>query len=165
MIDEIHVRAMANIHLNYGTFGLDHNDPKRSAKTVFGFMIKSIFGRYQEIISLIPSFNETAKTLTDLTVDNLELVNELGGKIFAIITDNNRVNVKLFKSFGISAYSPYRFFQNPANQEKLFAFFDSVHLLKNSETIGTIKKTLRKQLNFMIWWELTELNGSQNLVI
>ena len=56
MIDEIHVRPKVDIHFDYWSYGLDISDPDNTAKTVFGFMIKSIFGKYQEIISLIPCF-------------------------------------------------------------------------------------------------------------
>ena len=76
MIDEIHVRPRVDIHLDYGSYGLDHSNPDNTAKTVFGFMVKSIFGKYQEIISLIPSFRGSSKSLFDLTKDILNLADE-----------------------------------------------------------------------------------------
>ena len=146
MIDEIHITPMVDIHLNYGTFGIDHKNPQKIAKTVFGFMIKSVFGNYQEIVSLIPSFRDTSFDLVKLTHDAMKLISDLGGKILTIITDNNRVNVKLFKLIGIRDGSLYT--TNPINGDLLFAMYDTVHLLKNFRNNWHNKKKYKQKNEF-----------------
>ena len=49
IFDEIHIRSNDHIRLNYAPYGLDHKDNKNPAKTIFRFMSKSIFWKYQEV--------------------------------------------------------------------------------------------------------------------
>ena len=100
MIDEIHIKPKAEFNLNYGFHGVDGKDANL-AKTVFGFMIKSIFGSYKEIIMLVPKFRHTSNDLFYFTNKALKLVGKLGGKVVSVITDNNRVNINLFKQLGL----------------------------------------------------------------
>jgi len=65
MIVEIQTRVAIDTHLSYVTHGLDPQDPQFTAKTAFGFMIKSLYGPYKEIIFPILSYRNTSKTLFD----------------------------------------------------------------------------------------------------
>ena len=146
MIDEIHITAQVNIHTDYGTAGMDHIDPNNTAKAVIGFMVKSIFGKYQKIIALIPSFKGTTKSLYDLTLDVLKLIHELGGTVITIITDNNRVNIKLFKTLNITPQNSHT--KSPVNDSEIFALYDSVHLFKNFRNNWLNKKDNDKTIEY-----------------
>ena len=103
IIDEIQIKAAINTYLSYGTHGFDHQDPQFTVKSVFRFMIKSLYGTYKEIISLIPSYRNTYKTLFDWAKDNLKLINGLGNTTVSIVTNNKPVNVKIFAQFNLQA--------------------------------------------------------------
>ena len=131
MIDEIHIKPKAEFNLEYGFHGCDAKDLKL-AKTVFAFMIKSIFGKYKEVIMLVPKYKHTSSDLYRMTNNALKLISDLGGTVVSIITDNNRVNVNLFNKLGCDKTScciplPYR----TVEADKLYLMFDPVHILKN----------------------------------
>ena len=128
MIDEIHIKPLVDSHLNFGTHGFD-SDSDRMAKTLVGFMVKSIFGSYKEVIRLIPRFRETNTNLFEHTSQVLKLLKDVGANVISIITDNNRVNETMFKKFGVSDGQTKAFV--PQLQNTLFLMYDSVHIMKN----------------------------------
>ena len=98
MIDEIHIKPKAEFHLDYGFHGIDKKD-LNLAKSVFAFMVKSVFSEYKEIILLFPKYKHTSFDLFEMTNQALELVKKVGGDVISIITDNNRINSKFFSQF------------------------------------------------------------------
>ena len=102
-------------------------------------MVKSVFGPYREVITLIPRYKETGNQLHDHCVKNLILLNELGAKVVAITTDNNRVNENMFKAFGINRGNISIGF-HPLTNENFFAFYDSVHIVINLRNNWITKK-------------------------
>lgn len=98
MIDEIHTRQMVQVHNNNGNSGFDRHNAQHIAKTAFGFMIKSVFGPYKEMINLIPKYKNTSSTLENMTEKCIRLIHELGGRVLTIVTDNARVNIKMFEN-------------------------------------------------------------------
>ena len=94
MIDEIHIKLKAEFHLNYGTHGLD-NKTHDLAKTVFGFMIKSVFSNYKEMVMLEPKYKHSSTDLFELTNKALDIIKNAGGTVITIITDSNRENINI----------------------------------------------------------------------
>ena len=147
MVDEIHFKPMVDVHINYGTFGFDSESSEHVAKTCFVFMVKSVFGSYKEIISLVPKFINSSRTLKEMTDDCLNLIKELGGTVVSLVTDNNRININMFQNFGIKDDKVcIDFFLN--SPLKLFFMFDSVHILKNLRNNWINKKDTEKTIFF-----------------
>ena len=126
MIGKIHIKPQSESHLDYGFHGVDGKNLKL-ARTVFGFMIKSVFGDYKEMVRLVPKFSSTSEDLFHLTNNVLKMLKELGAQVKAIITDNNRINIKLFDQLIEHPNSLVRLeLNNP-----IFFLFDPVHIIKN----------------------------------
>ena len=108
---------MVESHLSYGTHGFD-SESDHIAKTIFGFMIKSVFGPYKEIVSLIPRFRETGNQLFEHCFEVMRMVTQAGGSIISLVTDNNRVNENMFKRFNVDRGVSETYY--PATRESFF---------------------------------------------
>lgn len=110
-------------------FGTDSTS-EDLAKTVCAFLIKSIHGDFQEIISLVPKSHLTAQDLHKHLLDCLVLLSRVGVKPVVCIVDNNPVNRSLFK-VALCKGQMQSFIPNPVTSEPLFLLFDPVHNFKN----------------------------------
>lgn len=130
LLDEIYVKPK----ISYGAneiFGTASNSLNVDyASTVQAFMIKSILSKNKDIAALFPVKNLDASFLLDATMKVLKLLSEVGFEVVAIISDNNKVNVKLFKHLGKGVVT--NFITNPFDEsKKIFLLYDTVHILKN----------------------------------
>lgn len=127
MIDEIYTESSLQ-YKSEKIVGFAENDSNVLSKTVLAFMIKSSFGKYKEICKLIPVKNLKADDLLKMTNNVISFVQNIGFHVICLITDNNRINQKLFKQLTGEKNS----FPNPVYKNySIFCTYDPVHLYKN----------------------------------
>jgi hypothetical protein len=132
LIDEIYIAAHAQYKSQIIT-GFAENREEELATTVMSFMISSAFGRFKEIVRLVPVKNCNAEGLYTMTNEVLNFVQNLNIQVIGIITDNHQINQKLFKMLTATS-SEKECFQNPSPSFKdhsIFLIYDTVHLWKN----------------------------------
>ena len=69
------------------------------ATTLQAFMIASIVSKYKDVITLLPLQNLTTDYLYDITNFILKPLNDTSFKVLSKISDNTRVNRKMFEKF------------------------------------------------------------------
>lgn len=126
LVDEIYIKSGLNYKSSNLT-GYAHNDANSMATTVQTFMISSAFGHFTEIVKLLPVKSMCGGDLKDAALQVISFVQNLGFHVIAVITDNNRVNQRLFSLLS-SEYS----MPNPKYQDhQIYLLFDFVHIFKN----------------------------------
>ncbi|QQP40737.1 Putative LOC101234274, partial [Caligus rogercresseyi] len=66
-------------------------------KTVLCFMIKSVLGRYNDVVAMVPLSKIDSKIMEQWFFKVLKLVTEVGFRAVAILTDGHSVNNKFFR--------------------------------------------------------------------
>ena len=102
LLDEVYVKPMLTYHGGQ-LFGKAVNDSSGLAKTILAFMIVCCYGGPKFLVKLLPVIKLDADFLFNQTNVLLESIKEAGGKVIAIINDNNRVNQAFFKKFNCSS--------------------------------------------------------------
>ena len=126
ILDEVHVQK--NVQYTNGQFfGLENNE---ITKTLLCVMIKSVAGKYRDVVSMTPITNINHEKLRTIWENNMQVLFEIGFDVYLTMSDGHDSNVKFFRSLhedGLK-YS----IQNPFATDKLvFLMFDPVHLFKN----------------------------------
>lgn len=128
LIDEIHVQPQMNFSGGaVSGYALNSNEEATALQT---FMISSYFSSYKDVVSIYPVKCMTASSLLQWTQGVLKVLQGIGYKVLAIISDNNRVNRSMFTELcgGVlqnSTPNPY----DP--DETLYLLFDTVHIFKS----------------------------------
>ncbi|CAG4970430.1 unnamed protein product [Parnassius apollo] len=126
-IDEIYVNSKLEYKCKKVT-GYADNDSNELAKTVVCFMVSSTFGRFKEIVRIIPVNSLTGHQLKDYTLEVINFIQLIGFQILCIITDNNRVNQNMYKLIAGDSIQ----FLNPNYPSKsIYVMYDPVHIFKN----------------------------------
>ena len=97
--DEIHVKA-AVTYSGGVLFGYSEDVPpneKKIATTILAVMVKCLFTDKRFLAKLVPCQSLKGDFLYNVISGVIENIEDAGGKVIAIITDNNRVNQALFK--------------------------------------------------------------------
>lgn len=128
LLDEIYVKSCLS-YKGGKIEGVSGNLPNESATTIQTFMISSIASHNKDVVGLFPVKNLTHEYLFKLTNQMLEILTTAGYNVISIISDNNRVNRKMFEKFsgGViqsSVENPY------SKADRIFLLFDSVHIMK-----------------------------------
>jgi hypothetical protein len=130
LVDEIYSKP--EVRYSGGQLhGIALNSSKcEAATTVQAFMIKSLFSKNRDMVALYPVRTLTSQVLLSMTLEVLQALVETGYTAVSLVSDNNRVNRKMFEMLcdGILQHSiphPYQ----PG--DKLFLLFDTVHGFKN----------------------------------
>lgn len=93
-------------------------------------MLSSIFSKNKDVIGLYPIKGLKAEHLKELVLNVIETLTASGYVILSIISDNNRVNRKMFDLLCDGEMSST--FVNPFRKtDKIFLFFDTVHIFKS----------------------------------
>jgi len=100
------------------------------AGTVQAFMISSVFSKNKDVAALQPVKNLDTSFLHDSVMKVLRMIENVGYKIVALISDNNRINRNVFTSLCGGVLYPFTVHPLDSSR-KLFFMFDSVHLLKS----------------------------------
>lgn len=103
------------------------------AKTLNAFLVNSCFGNgLKDIVRLVPTTNPSGFDLKRYTWSVIDQLQALNLKFVAIVTDNNKLNRKMFTLFDTSFK-----FDNPMYLgQTIKCLFDTVHILKTLEIIG-----------------------------
>jgi hypothetical protein len=84
----------------------------------------------KEIVGLFPVKKLDSDFLHRATMKVLELLHDCGYEVVSITSDNNKVNVKLFKNLCDGNIASH--ISNPFNPDKnIYLLSDTVHLAKN----------------------------------
>lgn len=147
LIDEVYVRPDVSYKAGKIEGMVVQNNELKAAETVQTFMISSIMSNYKDVVGLFPQTHICAEDLYHLIMDILQLLTSIGFRIVAIISDNNRVNRKMFEL--LCAGSIKQSVQNPFNKEEtIFLLFDSVHLFKSIRNNWLNQRDCQQTLRF-----------------
>lgn len=131
LLDEIYVKPAIIYKANkLQGFAKNCSDiEKTSATTVQVFMISSVLSKNKDVVGLFPVRNLESNYLHSITNSILQLLNEIGFEVVAILNDNNKVNRSLFEKLSGGVMKIY--IDSPFDKNKnFFLLFDTVHLLK-----------------------------------
>lgn len=130
LIDEIHVKPRLG-YRGEKLIGQASNDPDNLANSIQCFMLSSIMSDTKIVVGMLPVKNMDSEFLLNSTKSIIENCSKAGFEIISIISDNNRINRKMFTMLTLGSESKL-FITNPIDQEKqIFLLFDTVHLLKS----------------------------------
>ena len=127
LIDEIYTAKRLEFQ-NGKLFGFDNGAP---TKTLCGFMLTSISGKYKDMISLSQVGNLNAATLKKIFDIILPSVTKIGFSIVGISVDNFSANRKFYEhelcNKKISSSIPHPLCPG----EEIYLVYDSTHVFKN----------------------------------
>lgn len=128
--DEVYMKS--GLSLKNGKLrGFAANHPKLLATTSLVLYVNSIFGNFGEVFSINPVSNLTANDLESFFDYAIETLQAIGFTVVSLSVDGNRVNQKFYSEKSKNSEATL-FFDNPTKPgEKIFLFFDSLHLFKN----------------------------------
>lgn len=128
IIDEVY--SSSQIEFSGGKFyGFEHQEP---TKTLLCFMIKSIAGRYNDVIAMVPLVKISSEIIKTWFDKVLEAVTNIGFDVVAVLTDAHSSNWKFYSQELCSGGKMKNFISNPhLPDNKIFLLFDSVHVFKN----------------------------------
>jgi hypothetical protein len=109
-------------------YGFENSE---AAKTLLCFMVKSIAGKYSDIVAMVPLTKISSEIINNWYQKVLEAVTEIGFDIVATLTDAHSSNRRFFQhelcKGKLSTFVPIPY--SPGT--KVFLMFDSVHIFKN----------------------------------
>ena len=128
-MDEIHIKS--DISYKGGKIIgsiLNSNEP---TKTVFAVMVSSLYGKWSEIVRLLPCSSTSAIELKPIITHLIGDIENCGLSVHVICTDNYPLNVSLFKLFSPDQRTLTPEVIHPCDPHRLLFFiFDFVHILK-----------------------------------
>ena len=128
IFDEMYVYKTMDYSSNT-FFGLATNK-NALATTVLTFMIKSLAGKYCDIVGMFPLQGFNVQTLDDIFKKVMTLVLGAGFDCICAVSDNHPINRGFFKSLG--AGDLLHCVPNPCDSQKqLFLLIDPTHNVKN----------------------------------
>ena len=142
VMDEVYVAGKVE-YTGGKCFGCENGIP---TKTLLGTMLKSVAGRYQDIVSLTPLTRIDAKIITKVFTTLLETAVKIGFDITVSILDGHSSNCKFYKELCSGMMNLC--IVNPLKAaDRIFLLFDPVHLFKNFYN-NLINKLYFECLNF-----------------
>lgn len=128
LFDEIHIKPFLDYKAG-NIVGIANNNTSL-ATTAFVFMIISVNSKFKEVVHISPVSKINHESLFIFIKSIILKLEQIGYKIFCVISDNNALNSKAMNNFSkhnkLSIVYPH-----PAdNSRPLFYLFDSVHILK-----------------------------------
>jgi len=107
-------------------FGNGEDGPTR---TLLSFLISAVAGNYSDLVCFVPVVTLDVQKLMKHFLKVAEELELIGFKVLVVITDNHKVNVKLFSELSKGNLKPRIW--HPFASHRLFLLFDPVHLMKN----------------------------------
>ena len=126
-VDEIYVKKKIDYKNGKLYGGAQYSKEVEAARTIAGVLISSAFGSFEEVVSLTPVNNLTAKNLEFIIRNACSLLQDCGFKVVIIIADNNKVNQKLFKKL---CGNKYKYTVEICDGVITLCTNDSVHIAK-----------------------------------
>ena len=102
-------------------------------KGILSFMITGLKKNIPYVVQSIPEITFTGKWLADKIADCVQTLHDAGFSVRGVVTDDHSTNVNAFSTLRkeYKSDSPY-YFIHPSNpNQKIYLFFDNVHLMKN----------------------------------
>lgn len=128
LIDEIHIKP----YLDYkagNIVGTAYNNASL-AHSAFVFMIASVMSGFKEVVHISPISKIDHLVVFSLIKTVITKLEEIGYKVFCVVSDNNAVNSRAMSNFAENK-SLSIVYPHPVDKTRpLFYLFDSVHLLK-----------------------------------
>jgi hypothetical protein len=127
IIDEVY-SARRIEYMNGKFYGFENCE---ATKTLLCFMIKSIAGKYGDIVAMVPLTKISSEIINNWYQKVLEAATEIGFDVVATLTDAHSSNRKFFQQ-ELCKGKLSTFVPNPYSPgSKVFLMFDSVHIFKN----------------------------------
>ena len=127
LMDEVHCQKSVN-YSNGKFFGLENNEV---SKTLLCLMIKSVSGKYRDVIYMTPISNINDEKLYIAWDNSVKVLTSIGFDVVATMTDGHLSNLKLFRRL-LKCGDNHFSISNPYSlDKKIFLLFDTVHLFKN----------------------------------
>ena len=124
LLDEAHTEKRIDYH-NGKFYGFENG---KVTKSLLSIMVKSIAGKYRDIVAMSPIHNINAEILSKIWKSCLKVLTEIGFQVVITMTDGLEANVRFFKivtSGSVVIENPY------FKSQFIFFLFDLVHLFKN----------------------------------
>ncbi len=126
MFDEIYCAQ----RLEYASGAMHGMEEGNLCKTLLSFMIKSVCGKYSDVVALSPVTNLDAEKVEKDLLKVLEALHDIGFEVLLLSADNASPNRKCFLKLCDGTWKMC--VENPCLPGKpLFLVFDSVHDFKN----------------------------------
>ena len=97
MMDEIYV-SQKIAYKGGSLHGFATNVDNVEASTVQAFMVSSLYSKNKDVVALQPVKNLDSSFLHDSVTKVLKMIESVGYKVVALISDNNRINRNVFTS-------------------------------------------------------------------
>ena len=124
LLDEVHCQKKVQ-YANGKFYGVENGE---KTKSLLCIMVKSVAGRYQDVICMAPISNINAEKILSIWRNCLEAVTKIGFETVLTMTDGLEANVRFFKMVSGGDVM----IKNPFNLYSfIFLLFDTVHLFKN----------------------------------
>lgn len=148
LVDEVYVKQGLQFQ-GEKVFGEAQNEPGAIASTVLTAMITFAFGGPKHCLRLSPVANLESSYMVDFIRSCCIAVERSGGKVIAVICDNNRVNQRAYSELaGTKSPHPWRTESPACPGRPMYLLPDKTHLLKSIRN-NWITESL-KQLCFVI---------------
>ena len=128
LLDEIHIQA--NFDYKGGNIVGAASNINEGAKSAFVFMISSVLSKFREVVHISPTNKINHQILYEHIKSVIVKLEEIGYKVFCVITDNNSINSRAMHNFSPKKSLSIVYPHPVDNTRPLFYIFDSVHLLK-----------------------------------
>ena len=127
LIDEIYIAK----RVEYSSGEVQGLTPDGSvASTLLCFMIKSLAGKYKDIVSIYPMATLTAEKLNECYKEVANLLREMNVTVAAISVDNAATNRKFFVDFLCDGNLKTHIIDS-VTEQPVYLIFDPVHTFKN----------------------------------
>nr|CAH7731460.1 unnamed protein product [Callosobruchus chinensis] len=128
LMDEIHIQPY--LDFKGGNIVGTAFDGKSLATSAYTFMISSVTSKLKEVVHIYPTSTIESNTLFICIKTVIVKLEEIGYKVFCVISDNNALNGKAMNNFSPKKELSIVYPHPCDNRRPLFFLFDSVHLLK-----------------------------------
>ena len=139
MLDEMYLQKQQQYFAGE-LIGADEDD--NLYKGIVCFMVAGLKQSVPYVVKTCPEIKIEGEWLKDQILTVLASLTEAGFNVRAVVADNHSTNVSAFKQL-LKDSSDGLSFLNPQSQQRIYCFYDNVHLIKN------IRNNLLNSLRFV----------------
>ena len=126
VMDEVHTNQSVE-YVGGKFFGNENNE---ITKKLFSVMVKSLGGRYKDMVAMQPVATLNSGTMKTIFMNVLKGLTEIGFTTCAVLVYGNRINMKFYKDELCDGKMKY-FVDNPFKTgDKIFLLYDTPHIFK-----------------------------------
>ena len=127
LVDEVYSHQSVQ-YVNGQFFGAENG---LITKTMLCVMLKSVAGKYRDIVAMVPIVNISAEKLYAIWVDVIEKISKIGFDPAVTMSDGHSSNMNLFNNKILKSASDLSVPNPSAPTSLIFPFYDNTHLFKN----------------------------------